>query len=267
MKLEFFHIVDQRNVGDMVSCPALYFDEWKDATIRDLRQWTPDPDRVSIFGGGGLLYHELHDILHHAALCRRDGKTGPIVLWGAGENMHGQSRLLEPAYLEIFDLVGLRDKEHCRSKFVVPCASCLHPEFKKAQRVSPAIPVAIYEHFESSIPIPDIFPRANNGAATMPFSDRLEFLAQAHVVVTNSYHGAYWALLLGRRVLLVETPPRSSRLCNFPWDLPMVRSDQVLSKLHLAKSAEIYNKCVDAQMDMRALVSRVQEYRNVKYEV
>jgi exopolysaccharide biosynthesis predicted pyruvyltransferase EpsI len=34
--------------------------------------------------------------------------------------------------------------------------------------------------------------------------DVIAFLGSAETVVTNSYHGAYWATLLGRRVVVVD---------------------------------------------------------------
>lgn len=232
MKVTFYHIKDDRNVGDQRCCPALYFDEWKDAEVKSIFDWSPDTDRVSIFGGGGLLYHELHDIFSRAAHCRKRGETGPLIIWGAGENMHNQHALLEPYYLNHFDLVGIRDDNHSFGQFV-PCVSCLMKWVWPA--IDPIFPVVVYHHHKSPIDLP-FAPRLSNSCEDgVSIEDRLAFIAQGKIVVTNSYHGAYWALLMNRRVLLVAGPPNSSRFHHMRWQPPIVAADRIATNLHKAK--------------------------------
>jgi hypothetical protein len=46
------------------------------------------------------------------------------------------------------------------------------------------------------------------------FENVISILAEAEVVLTSSYHAAYWAILLGRRVVVV---PWSTKFLQFRW--------------------------------------------------
>lgn len=221
MNITFYRIIDHRNSGDMLASPKPFFSEFADCQEIDMRHWTPDKG-VSVFGGGGILYHELHDILHAAAQARKAGKTGPIIIWGAGENMTNQSCLLNPDYLKDFDLSGLRDGLHGTASHLVPCASCMLPQLQ-AGEMTPVFEVVIYDHFGSPIPWGNIAPRLTNHEG-VSIQERMNFIASGKIVVTNSYHGAYWAMLMGRRVALVTGPPNASRYHHFPYQPVVIDS-------------------------------------------
>jgi len=59
------------------------------------------------------------------------------------------------------------------------------------------------------------------------FEDIISMLSEAEVILTSSYHAAYWGILLGRRVVVV---PWSTKFLRFRWrvgfayDLDGVRS-------------------------------------------
>lgn len=244
MNITFYRIMDQHNAGDMLCSPRPHFEfpivsPGDVITEADIREWRPDEHRVSIFGGGGLLYHELHDILWDAAICRKNKHTGPIIVWGAGENMHNQKRLLQPDYLHFFDAVGLRDWRTV-STFenridYVPCPSCMLPEFDDAVAIEPIFPVVIYEHFGE--PIDSRFghhPRMTNEVRDdVSVLRRLSFLAQGQIILTNSWHGAYWGMLLGRKVAIVKGGLVSSRFHHFKHQPPIIEH---ISEVHRATS-------------------------------
>ncbi len=107
--------------------------------------------------------------------------------------------------LDNFDLIGLRD---FGTKYRwVPCASCLHSAFGKKYEVTNRI--AIYEHKDVPLGI-NGFPLLKNSETNI--IKVAEFLGAAETVVTNSYHGVYWATILGRSVVAI---PFSSRFHNF----------------------------------------------------
>jgi len=71
--------------------------------------------------------------------------------------------------------------------------------------------VVVYEH--KNFPMKNInvdFPKMKNGDS---FEDVINFLGSAELVITNSYHGAYWATLLKRRVVIMQ--PFSSKFFGF----------------------------------------------------
>jgi hypothetical protein len=134
-----------------------------------------------------------------------DRKIGPRVLWGVGFNAKDDIvsgyDIDWPEYLNKFHLVGIRD---WNSGYTwVPCVSCMHPGFDKTYEITNK--VVWYEHKKRLID-PKVFdkypaPRMINCGQNM--DQILEFLGSAEIVVTNSYHGVYWATLLNRKVICI----------------------------------------------------------------
>jgi hypothetical protein len=126
-------------------------------------------------------------------------------VWGAGHNVRinkfKEGKQLEyPNFLRDYDLVGIRDWGQGYNW--VPCASCMHPAFDEEYEI--VNDVIWFEHKKQLIkdfgtdPIPRLVNSGNNIAQT------IALLGSAKTIVTNSYHGAYWGTLLGRKVVLVE---------------------------------------------------------------
>jgi len=126
--------------------------------------------------------------------------TSPKYIWGAGHN--GPSDKIEyPASMRKFNRVGIRD--FGQNYDWAPCASCMHPALTK--KYSVRNPVIWFEHKKQLIKSRafgnDPIPRFINSGANI--EQTIELLGSAEVVLTNSYHGAYWATLLKRRVIVV----------------------------------------------------------------
>lgn len=134
-----------------------------------------------------------------------DKSIGPRILWGAGHNSRDKETdsfdIDYPDYLKRFHLVGLRD---WNSEYRwVPCASCMHPAFTEDYKIKNE--VVWFEHKKKLID-PKFFdilpaPRMVNSGQNM--EQIIEFLGTAETVVTNSYHGVYWATLLNRKVICI----------------------------------------------------------------
>jgi hypothetical protein len=192
--------VDRKNVGDWYCAPARYFPALagRSADIFAIR----GPTRIDadvIVGGGGLFsptFNPRFELIQPAQGQRWIG-------WGVGENMRinkaagwvGEQPFKLPDWARRFDLLGVRDWG--TPARWVPCASCLHPGFT-TPKPAPVHEVVVYEHKRVPIDIADLPKRSNNGC---DIDATLAFLASGHVVVTNSYHGAFWAALLGRAVV------------------------------------------------------------------
>lgn len=209
-----FHHLDD-NLGDKMSAPRRYFPWLAAGTVID--PWDHQvgpftPGDVAITGGGGLIRDVPGDPFHEN--LRVIASAAPFsVGWGIGHNHHfdrvnGSSRAY-PSYLAGFDLLGVRDWD---AGFTwVPCVSCLDPGFTQV-RPAPAHELVLYAHWDDHSD-PEI-----TGIPTMRNSEKsfgrvLDFLSSGETVLTNSYHGAYWATLLGRKVVVVE--PFSSKFHTF----------------------------------------------------
>jgi len=187
--LSVFHRRNTLNVGDLHGAPSLYFP--LNGQAHDLADWQGRIRGAVIVGGGGLL----HSFFDAGVQRLLDQKPKRIIIWGIGVHGSPADPLTLPGWLSDCELVGLRD---WGTPFDwVPCASCMSPLFDDPP--DPVHRVVVYKHHDFRT-LPDLpFPTMHN--CTRQMQDAVDFLASGEVVVTNSYHGAYWATLLGRRVL------------------------------------------------------------------
>ena len=188
-----------------MSGPYRYF-SFPSVEVFDLRQKIPPCDTV-IYGGGALV-----NSLHKHKPNQMVGARRRIA-WGVGSTRHGQSTPRELP--NGFDLIGSRD---IRTGVYTPCASCMSELFNR--QVSPKHEIVVYLNNDPRIPKPtDIegLPLAGNWIPPHEnpdifFAQTIDYLASGNTVLTNSYHGAFWATLLGRKV--VVAPAYSSKLLN-----------------------------------------------------
>ena len=126
-------------------------------------------------------------------------------IWGAGHNSDiskdkkGNLFFEYPDYLVDFDITGLRDWDTGHAW--APCASCMHSALRKNYKIKNDI--IWFEHKKQLIkdfgndPIPRFINSGSNVEQT------IELLGSANIILTNSYHGAYWGTLLGKKVIVV----------------------------------------------------------------
>lgn len=157
-----------------------------------------------------------------------------LVCWGAGQNRHDSNRATYPSVLNEFDLVGIRD--HSSPFEWVPCASCLNPLFDK--RYETTEEVVLYNHTDYPGLQSQGMPEMNN--TEVDLRKVVQFLASGETVLTTSYHGAYWATLLGKKVVVVN--PFSSKFFTFRH--PVTISDSSEWKA-AAKKAVAYPQALD----------------------
>lgn len=128
----------------------------------------------------------------------------PKFVWGAGHNESGEYNkedLTWPESLANFDLIGIRDY-NCPSMYQwAPCASCMHPALRENYTIKNDI--IWFEHKKQlirdfgTVSIPRFINSGSNIEQT------IELLGSANIILTNSYHGAYWGTLLKKRVIVV----------------------------------------------------------------
>ena len=193
------HIRDTKNAGDRASSPLDYFD-FPGAVAADMRS-VPQcrPDMV-IYGGGSI-----------TASPDFRAWDCPVVAWGVGHHVrkepwadamreeHERARWLCAMYFPRDAVEGFE---------VVPCASCMHPVFD--ERIEPECEVVCYSAARRVDASRPGVPHMTNEDGDIETAVR--FLGSARKVVTSSYHGAYWAGLLGREVDIVPWGSKFSYL-------------------------------------------------------
>jgi hypothetical protein len=124
-------------------------------------------------------------------------------IWGAGHNskdINPKKGINYPSYLLKYNAVGIRD--YGTGYNWVPCASCMHDALTKEYEIKND--VVWFEHKKQLVKDfgNDSIPRYINSGNNVEHT--IELLGSANIILTNSYHGAYWGTLLGKRVVVVD---------------------------------------------------------------
>jgi len=187
------HIRDSLNAGDRYSCPLEYFAfPGHEIILGDMRAPPSCAPDVVVYGGGSIT----------ASPAFRRWPGAITIAWGVGHHVrsepwddamhaeHGRA-----AYL--CDLYFPRDA--VRGFQVVPDASCLHPVFDEI--IEPRHAVVCYSAARRIDVSNGSDPHMTNEDGSV--EDAVRFLGSGRKIVTSSYHGVYWAWLLGRSVKMV----------------------------------------------------------------
>lgn len=238
---------DFSNVGDWWSSPHLYFPLYPQK-ILDLTELPNDVsphDGLVIVGGGGL---GRDNFRVHLNRLRSIYPNGKLIGWGVGADLSefNSDRESLPSgldllgdYFEHFDLVKSRVWTPDQTEQWLPCVSAMHTTFDKLHQKTPDVDVVVYSHKRRKIQPKAVnnFWKKNREFISIPRSlsilhadndgndlaAKLSTLARARVVITNSYHGVYWATLLGKKTICL---PFKSGLFSFK-HRPMYRREAI----------------------------------------
>lgn len=189
MHLAFSHFVRTSNAGDVASGPYHYFD-FPEHDVVHFGDRLPDCDAV-IFGGGAI-GNGLGGAAHASG-------ARVTIAWGVGMTRHGRQES-GPAPRNL-TLYGSREWGQAGAVYA-PCPSCMSLLFDRSYPIEHEAVAFLNADLGivSRYPVDTgHLPVLRNDAA-MP--EIVRFLGSGATVVTNSYHGAYWATLLGRKVEL-----------------------------------------------------------------
>jgi hypothetical protein len=244
MKLFFGHSLSNNNLGDSVCCPIDYYDfpyETERIDVAGIETIFPKiENNVLIYGGGGLL--------HLPAPDYHDGYMGYIhdignlkatkIAWGVGHNIHhkpedfGKIPIQWPQVVfDTFSMIGGKDGYQPYNGYTyVPCVSCKSPLFQKKYRVNHDITLMIRS---SGIDL-EIDNAERCYTKTDSFEKVVETIATGKIVITNSYHGAYWGMLLRKKVVIWK--PFSTKFLKLHENIQFAfTEDELQEKIKLAK--------------------------------
>ena len=191
------------NIGDRSCCPIDYFNFFSEVCdqviLCDFRlfRYAPQDVDVVVWGGGAL------GTMPEAVRSLFPSAT--YIGWGIGctsRELLPVSRESHVSASQGFDLWGGRD--YGAVDTYVPCVSCMSPLFDRQYEVEHQAVVfghASVSPLEKEAKLLNLPYLDNATPATL--EEAIAFLAKGETVVTSSYHGAYWATLLGKKVAMI----------------------------------------------------------------
>jgi len=272
MQILNLHRKATQNIGDLVCAPYLYFPDLLGDLSREVLSFhqgtQPNrPQRVAfnelfaasdviVYGGGGLLEIDFFEPMFRY-LAEKKQPHHKTIIWGAGHNSWtlGDWRKLRQVFTfdsGLFDMVGVRDYD--QGYEWVPCVSCMSPLLDQTFTLQRE--VGIYAH-AGTMQNPAFREKLPEGIEILDNSSALEdairFLGETELVLTDSFHGAYWAMLLGRKVVAF---PSSSKFYSFKHAIPLCAPEDWRRYSRLAQIyPEAKSECRQANMDYAARVA------------
>lgn len=263
--IKFLFRADNTNVGDWW-CPPWKFFPFKPGTVNDIADVNCKITNTDILivGGGGLGSEHFRQDLARL----RASKPKVSIVWGAGvdsvvkpgEILSYGRYDLHGDYFDFFDEKGVRIFSEKKGYKYVPCASCMSNLFFKYRDTKPTAMVGAYNHKRAPL-------FADGNSHSIPVSDnsgndlesKIKFLSSFEYIITNTYHGVYWATLLGRKVVCV---PFKSGLFSFKFAPSYIYDAKITDEiLHQAVAYD------DALEDSRNINVGYYSYLADKYDI
>ena len=204
------------NAGDKFCSPHLYykFDEYKIEHYSGLSSrgsWNrinKSRNSIVIFGGGGIIDTNNDKHNHYKKL----EKSNMYFHWGSGSNKLNIKNIdWKPAkneinvhddILENFIFVGRRDylDKYYNNHEYVPCVSCKLEQLQNNYKVKRRI--GIIQHMWLKQIRNLNYPTITMNLSKYDISKIIKFIGESEIIVTGSFHGAYWSLLMKKKVII-----------------------------------------------------------------
>lgn len=225
-RVHFVRSIDIYNTGDMSCGPLDYFPVFKEKfncylhSSKNMEYSLIRDGDVVIIGGGGLL--ECGET-HQNAINRLLSMPVKVISWALGHNSAYQGNMWEwnvdreIDYSKFYKFTT-RDYGLDGMRFL-PCVSCMNPglDMKLDMKLNVKRGIGIIEHHDLHIDEFD-YDKINNSDS---YEKIINFIASSDVIITNTYHCAYWAMLMCKKVILYK--PFSNRFEHFKYK-PVVYS-------------------------------------------
>jgi hypothetical protein len=225
IRIVFKHLSKTQNIGDRSCSPYAHIADLS-SEITPLDLYDPTPPCDAVVYGGGKIFGSLH-----ASLNANDRQAARRIAWGVSTVQTNPLSLRYFLSRKSMHLIGSRDFGDTRYDYA-PCVSCMSPIFDEPFKIEHD--VVFYAHHEKTqqmhLHVPSHIPTMDNHAASM--EEAVRFIGSGHTVVSNSYHGIYWALLLGRHVLCV---PFSNKFHHYRLSPGYARASDWVKSLKMAR--------------------------------
>lgn len=194
MNFAYVYRHDCSNPGDLYSTPMHYLgDDYQGIIVDVFTNNIPEIYvDVVIIGGGALMTN--NKFVKKLEICLSKIHAKKKIVWSVGFDPNNVNFNIK----NNFDLFSTRENNLSDEIEWVPCVSCLHKAFDDVDSIKPTKDFLIVDHFKRSIE----FKRPHTRIINKPNSinNILEAISDHRVVVTSSYHVAYWATLMKKKI-------------------------------------------------------------------
>lgn len=264
------HRHDPNNVGDYYCAPHLYFEELHDkfldingirkVSLKERKHWIDQVTHQSLIIGGGGLLNLRHFDAQMKLFEQLHAHGKKTILWGPGHNDTNRSLFgKEVTYninLKNFGLSGVRD--YSRKEHYVPCVSCLHPIFDTSFEETREVGVLFGKKSSQDEQLRRQLEKFETTSNTTNLEAMVSFIGTSKIVVTDSYHAMYWAILLNKKVLAV---PTTTKFFDFKYPALITNYENFESEL---KNAPSYTGVLDECREInRTFAEKVFNYLNL----
>lgn len=197
------------NAGDVFCDPSLYYPfdglHKKKVTLEEAKQLHSS---VIIFGGGGIL--DTNSKMNNYYKSLNDSNA--MFHWGSGSNSLNVAKIdwnpgedeirFEKDILNNFVIVGRRDYNtfHGPNHLYVPCVSCKLKSLKLSYDVKRRIGIVQHMWLQQINGLD--YPTISMDLRNYKINEIIKFIGESEIIVTGSYHAAYWGLLLRKKVII-----------------------------------------------------------------
>lgn len=152
---------------------------------------------IVIIGGGGLLNalpewnYSINKVLK---------MVDKSVIWSAGFNWGGEGIIKQPINWGKVSLISIRDFHYPLNFRYIPCATCMIHEISKEDYIiKREIGIVCHEYKRD---MPSEFLKYDSITNSFPLETIIDFIGSSNVIVTNSYHAAYWSVLMKKKCII-----------------------------------------------------------------
>lgn len=208
-KFAYLYRMDIENPGDINSTIMRYFTNNLHGLMIDVS--VPDIPKMKVdtlfIGGGAIFTTEV--FINNINTILKNVEAKHKIVWGAGV-----LKDLIPKEIKKYDLFGTRDV--LKGFEWVPCPSVMHDSFVKFIDKPRKKGMLILNHWKRPIDIGIDCTIIKNKPNVM--DEVLEAISDHTYVLTSSYHAAYWATLLKRKVILIgeNLPAKFDNMKHYP---------------------------------------------------
>ncbi len=253
-KLHFINRLDYNNVGDWNCSPlSYYYDYFKQFNIIrhdiDFINYNEiEKDDVVIFGGSGLF-----DVTEsfNKAIIKVLNICDNVIGWSCGFNTHNGRWFQGTEFPKIdfskFKLLSIRDYNHPSGIEYLPCPSSMAFELFQDHKFNIKRKIGFIGHKDL---LGDNYSFVDAITNNENINRVAEYILSSEAIATNSYHCAYWTMLLGKKAIVINK--FSTKFDFYKYKPEFIEIDKNESresidyKLNNAfKNAKIYEKIFD----------------------